>query len=134
MPQSTSADQVQRTREAYAAFGRGDIEAIRDYFSPEIVWHVAGHSPLSGDYKGIDAVFKFFGRVLAETQGTFKNDLHDVVASDTHGVVLLTQTAERNGKKLAADFVQVTHRDDQDRIAESWFIGADQSAVDEFWS
>jgi hypothetical protein len=30
--------------------------------------------------------------------------------------------------------VQIVHRDDQDRITESWFIPADQKAVDEFWS
>jgi hypothetical protein len=48
--------------------------------------------------------------------------------------VLLTQTAERNGKKLTANAVQIVHRNDQDRITESWFMGEDQQAVDEFWA
>lgn len=135
MAQSTLTDQVRRIREGYDAFGRGDLEAIRDQFSPDIVWHVGGNSPLSGEYKGIDAVFDFFGRVFTETGGTLKNEVHDILANDTHAVVLLTQTAERNGRTLTADAIQVVvHRDDQDRITESWFIAEDQNAVDEFWA
>jgi uncharacterized protein len=132
--QSTSTDRIQRIREGYEAFGRGDLEAIRDQFSPDIVWHVPGTSPLSGDYKGIDAVFEFFGRIFTESGGTFKNEIHDILSNDTHGVILVAQTAERNGRKLTANAVQIVHRDDQERITESWFIPADQKAVDEFWS
>ena len=98
------------------------------------MWHVSGTSPLSGDYKGIDAMFEFFGRVFTETGGTLKNDVHDILASDTHEVVLLSQSAERNGRKLTANAVQIVHRDDEERITESWFIAEDQKAVDEFWS
>jgi ketosteroid isomerase-like protein len=134
MPQATSTDRVQRIREGYEAFGRGDLEAIREQFSPDIVWHVGGHSTISGDYKGIDAVFEFFGRIFAETGGTLKNDVHDILANDTHAVVLVTQSAERNGKKLSAKGIQVVHSDDQDRITESWFVAEDAKAVDEFWA
>ena len=134
MAQSTQTDRTQRIREGYEAFGRGDLEAIRAQFSPDIVWHVAGNSPLSGDYKGIDAVFEFFGRIFTETDGTLKNEVHDVLANDDHGVVLLTQSAERKGKKLSMNFVQVTHTSGDSQISESWFFPADSAAVDEFWA
>ncbi|HEY8739930.1 MAG TPA: nuclear transport factor 2 family protein [Candidatus Dormibacteraeota bacterium] len=134
MAQTTSTDQVQKLREAYEAFGRGDLEAIRGQFSPDIVWHIGGHSSLSGDYKGIDAVFEFFGRIFTETDGTLKNDVHDILANDTHGIVLLTQSAERNGKKLSMQFVHVTHRDAESRVTESWYLPMDAQAVDEFWA
>jgi ketosteroid isomerase-like protein len=134
MAQSTSTDRAQRIRDGYAAFGRGDLEAIRDQFSPDIVWHIGGRSPLAGDYKGIDAVFEFFGRVFTETGGTLKNEIHDVLVSDDHTVVLLTQTAERNGKKLSSTSAQIVHNDGENRIKESWFLPTDPYAVDEFWS
>ncbi|HEY8741023.1 MAG TPA: nuclear transport factor 2 family protein [Candidatus Dormibacteraeota bacterium] len=134
MAQSTSTDQVQKLREGYEAFGRGDLEAIRGQFNPDIVWHIGGQSPMSGDYKGIDAVFEFFGRIFTETGGTLKNDVHDILANDTHGIVLLTQSAERNGKKLSMNFVQVVHRDAELRVTESWFLPLDANAVDEFWA
>jgi uncharacterized protein len=134
MAQLTSTDLVQRLRDGYEAFDRGDLEAIRSQFNPDIVWHIGGKSQFSGDYKGIDAVFGFFGSVVAETAGTLKNEVHDILSNDTHGVVLVTQTAERNGKKLNMDAVQIIHRDDQGRITESWFLPVDAYAVDEFWS
>jgi uncharacterized protein len=134
MAESTDTDPVQRIREGYEAFGRGDLEAIRDQFSPDIVWHIGGHSPLAGDYKGIDALFEFFGRVVSETGGTLKNEVHDILANDTHGVVLLTQSGERNGKKLSMNCVQVVHRDAESRVTESWWIPVDERTDDEFWS
>lgn len=40
-------------RDGFAAFGRGDIDALRDrYFAGDIRWHVPGRSPVAGDYDG----------------------------------------------------------------------------------
>ena len=48
-------------REAYAAFGRGDMDALRNkYFTENVLYHVTGRSPLAGDYEGIDQVLQFF--------------------------------------------------------------------------
>jgi ketosteroid isomerase-like protein len=36
-------------REAYAAFGRGDMDALRDkYFAENVRYHVTGRSPSPG--------------------------------------------------------------------------------------
>jgi uncharacterized protein len=134
MAQSTDNEQAQRIREGYAAFGRGDLEALRHQFSPDIIWHVAGSNPMAGDYKGIDAVLEFFGRITTETAGTLQNHVHDVLTDGVHGVVLLNQTAERNGKKLSVNAFQVIHRDADWRVSESWFFPADARVFDEFWS
>ncbi len=40
-------------RKGYDAFSKGDLDTIRnEVFSPDIVFHVAGRNPLSGDYQG----------------------------------------------------------------------------------
>ncbi len=101
---------------------------------PDIVWHVGGHNSLTGDYKGIDDVFTLFGRIFTETAGTLKNEVHDVLANDTHGVAMIKQSAERNGKRLETNAVHIVHYDDQGRVTESWFIPEQAREVDEFWS
>ncbi len=41
-------------RAASAAFGRGDLSALRNqFFDENIIWHIAGTGPLAGDYEGI---------------------------------------------------------------------------------
>jgi ketosteroid isomerase-like protein len=55
------------------------------------------------------------------------------VANDEHAVALFTAHAERAGKHLEDNTVQVTHiRDGKE--SEVWFYPADQYATDEFWS
>ena len=131
---ATHVDHVQRLRDGYDAFGRGDLDALRGLFAPDMVWHVGGNNPLSGDYKGIDAVFEFFGRIFAETGGTFKNEVHDVLANDSHGVALVRQSGERNGKKIDTNAVHVVHYNDQGQTIESWFVPEKAAEVDAFWS
>ncbi|MBA2309497.1 MAG: nuclear transport factor 2 family protein [Pseudonocardiales bacterium] len=38
----------QRVRAMYKAFAAGDEDAYRAAFSPDLVWHVPGDSPVSG--------------------------------------------------------------------------------------
>jgi hypothetical protein len=46
-------------RAASAAFGRGDLGALRDqFFAADIVWHIAGTGPLAGDYQGAAQVME----------------------------------------------------------------------------
>ena len=43
-------------REAISLFNRGEWDAYREYFTDDVVWHVGGDHPLSGDYRGRDAM------------------------------------------------------------------------------
>ena len=44
-------------RELYAAFFAGDMETAGQWFTDDIVVHLAGRNPLSGTYHGKDQVF-----------------------------------------------------------------------------
>ena len=49
-------------REGYAAFGRGDLEALQTrFFAAGIRWHFPGRSPFGGDYEGIGQVLDWLG-------------------------------------------------------------------------
>jgi uncharacterized protein len=119
-------------RKGYAAFGSGDMDTLNEIFADDLVWHVGGKSSLAGDYRGKDAVFGFFAKTMELSSGTFRLDIHDILANDDHIVALTTTTGEHDGKSLHDNGVQVLHVKDG-KVTESWFHPGDQQAVDEFW-
>jgi ketosteroid isomerase-like protein len=116
----------------YDAFDKGDLDTIRGLFADDIVFHVAGNSQVSGDYRGIDGVFGFFGKLAELSGGTFKLERHAVLADDTHATVLSTMTAEREGKRMEAKSADIFHLRDG-KVTECWALSADQDALDEFF-
>ena len=116
----------------YDAFDKGDLDTVRGLFADDIVFHVTGNSQLAGDYRGIDEVFGFFGKLVELSGGTFKIERHAVLADDEHATVLSTSSAEREGKSLSAKTVDVFHLADG-KVIETWTIAEDQAAEDEFW-
>ncbi len=120
-------------KRAYAAFSAGDFEALAQVFDEDVVWHNPGRNPLSGDYKGRDAAFASFAKEFELSGGTYRPEIHDVLANDDHTVAVMHVTAEREGKKLDMNAVLVFHIKDG-KIVEGWDIWADQTVLDEFWS
>jgi ketosteroid isomerase-like protein len=125
---------IQRLREGYDAFARGDLDALRERFAPDIVWHIGGNSPLAGDYKGHDEVFGYFMKLAEMTGGTLKLEIHDLLANDTHAVALTRGSAQREGKSLDMNQVHVFHVNDEGKITEFWGFPEDQAAADAFLS
>jgi ketosteroid isomerase-like protein len=124
---------LENLRRAYKAFSAGDMETIGGLIADDTVWHIFGRSHLSGDLKGKAAVFEFFGKLMAETGGTFRLEVHDVLANDEHSVGLVTARAEKDGKKLESRAVHVIHTDSDGRNKEFWSFEEDQRATDAFW-
>lgn len=120
-------------RRNYRAAAEGDVQTVVDRMADDIVWHVGGHNPLTGDYRGKEAVLGLLGRLAEETGGTLKNEPHDVVANDEHAVGLLRFTARRGDRALDERAAQIVHmRDGQ--LTEVGFFWEDQRAVDQFFS
>jgi len=120
-------------RRGYAAFSTGDMATLDELFADDITWHASGRSVVSGDFEGKEAVFAYFGRLVQETGGTFRIEVHDVLANDEHVVALTTASAERQGKSLEnAKGVQIFHIRDG-KVTESWFHSGDQYADDAFF-
>ena len=120
-------------RAGYEAFDRGDMAAVSDLLSDDIVWHSGGSNVLTGDYAGKEAVLDFFSLLMRESGGTFRNDVHDMLANDEHGVALVTASATRGGKSLEGHVVHVFHISGG-KIAEFWSIPERQGVFDDFWS
>jgi uncharacterized protein len=121
---------VARIRDGYAAFAKGDFAVLTDLFAEDLVWHVGGRSQLAGDYRGRDAVFAFFGRLMEVTEGSFRLDVHAVLADDEHAVALVVGTASRGGRSVTDNAAHVLHMRDG-KVTEYWNATTDQYAFDE---
>jgi ketosteroid isomerase-like protein len=120
-------------RRGYAAYGSGDMDTINELFADDVVWHIAGRSALSGDYTGKEQVFGFFAKIQEMSEGTAKIQVHDLLASDEHGVAVVTESATRNGRTHEGNATHVLHLRDG-KVTEFWDAQTDQYAADEFWS
>lgn len=125
---------LESLRRAYKAFSAGDMATLNELMTDDTVWHILGHNPLSGDYKGKDAVFGFFGKLMELSGGTFKVEVHDTLANDEHSIGLVTESAERNGKKWKSRAAHVVHADSDGRTREFWAFQEDQADTDAFWA
>ncbi len=130
----TEHPNIENARRGYAAFGSGDLATLAELIADDAVWHAQGVGPLSGDYHGRDQVFGFFGRLAEETGGTFRLDVHDILANDEHTAVLATLTASRGGKSIEVPVVNVSHNDGNGRITEFWTSTTDPQAALDFWA
>jgi hypothetical protein len=120
-------------RRAFDAFASGDVETLRGLIDPGSVWHAAGRNRLAGDHRGVEAILGYFARTMELTGGTFRTELHDVVANDEHAVSLFMARGQRDGKTLGARNVLVTHVRNG-KLGETWLFSGDQYAADEFLS
>ena len=120
-------------RAGYEAFATGDMATVASLFADEIVWHSAGDNILTGDYEGKEAVFGYFAKLMEETGGTFRNEIHDMLANDDHGVALVTVSATRGGKTLEDRVIHVFHMSDG-KMTEFWAFSENQDGFNDFWA
>jgi hypothetical protein len=123
-----------RVREGFAAWNRGDFDTVREYLADDVVWHVGGDHPLSGDYRGRDAVLDYQAKVMQLTGDTLRGEPIDVLANDRHAGIFMRITGERDGKQLDVVLAQALELDEQGRWIEYWALADEQDAVDAFWS
>ncbi len=118
-------------RRGFDAFATGDVNMLRELFHQDAVWHAPGRNPLAEDYQGVEAILGFFARTMEITGGTFRVELHDVIANDEHAVAIYVEHGQREGRTLDNNTVLVCHIRNG-RLTEAWQLSEDQYAADEF--
>ena len=121
------------TRRGFDAFAKGDVDTLRELTDQDAVWHVPGRNQLSGDHRGVDAILGFFAKTMELTGGTFRIEVHDVVANDDHAVALFVSRGQREGRTYENRNVVVQHLRNG-KLVEVWLLSEDQYAADEFFS
>lgn len=121
-------------RRGYEAFSRGDMDTLRELTASDATHHVPGSHPLSGDFKGQDAILDMYRRLGEETGGTMRVELIGIcVDGRGHAVGMSRFTAERNGKRLD-DTGCIIFRIVGDKITDLDECVEDIEANNAFWS
>ena len=132
MNTSTAERNIEIARKGYQAFNEAHLDEAMVLIHDEIVWHIGGDNPLTGDYRGKDAVLELLVKFGQRMEGTYEADVHDVLATEDHTVVIGTYTATRHGRTHGARFVDVIHPASDGRAREYWRFFEDPAAEDEF--
>lgn len=118
----------QLVRTQVEQFIAGNIPGWLETVSEDLVVHVPPGHQLSGDYQGAQQfVERFIGKVM-ELTGGVQLEIHDVLASDDHGVGLYTIRTQRNGTAYEWPHVNIYHFRGG-KISEIWWTPFDQAKV-----
>lgn len=84
-------------RDAYAAFGRGDLDGYLRPCTADFTFQVPGRGGISGVYVGKPGVYELAVKAMEITSGTFQEEVEDVLTNDQHAVVLAWHRFTRDG-------------------------------------
>jgi ketosteroid isomerase-like protein len=121
-------------RDFFDAFGAADRDRLGELMAPDLVWHFPGHSPISGDWKGVDGLLSGI-RAIAMTLGRGNNgfELLQVLAGEDCAVTLHRDfyTGDDNHLDLLyALYVRI----ENGRMVEVWEIPFDQADNDRYYA
>ena len=121
-------------RQGYKAFGEGDLDTLRGLFAPDAVHVATGNNPLSGEYKGVDDILGYYGKLFELSEGTFSAELQSTRAEgDDRVVATHRDKGQRGGKTLDQD-EELTFTLADGKFTRLEENHSDQAAYDDFWS
>jgi uncharacterized protein len=108
-----------------------DVE--RTNIAPDIVWHVPGHNPVSGEYRGFRAYTELMpSRMAPLARWDFALD-HVMVNGDMV-VATFRVSGERKGRRIDQRGAHIMRPNEQGQVVEGWGFASDQAALDEFFA
>jgi ketosteroid isomerase-like protein len=87
----------QRIRDAYAAFGRGDVDGYLRACADDFAFQVPGQGAICGAWVGRQGLYDLAGKAMSISGGTFQEEVEDVLANDRHAIVLARHRFTRDG-------------------------------------
>jgi ketosteroid isomerase-like protein len=136
MPVETSpielVDELHRRQgEMYAG---GPIEPVLELLPPDIVWHVPGKSPISGDHRGTRQVIDYFERRRQLANDTMQLHLGEVIVEGDAVAQFVKGTAVLGGEQVSWQTIGVYRVDlDHRWVREVWLTPLDGDLFDRIW-
>ncbi|WP_369036024.1 nuclear transport factor 2 family protein [Streptomyces adonidis] len=121
-------------RKGYDAFSRGDMDTLRGLMAADCTQHVPGSHPLSGDFKGQDAIIDMYRRLTEETAGSMRVVLMNILVDGRgHAVAVHRFTAERQGRRIDEPGA-IVFRIVGDKVTDLDECVEDIDRANEFWA
>jgi transcriptional antiterminator Rof (Rho-off) len=122
-----------RIRNAIEAMLRREPSPDPTLWDPKMVWHVFRHGLLPGELNGGAEVQAWASELDKRSGGTIKEELLDVAANDQTGYMRTKYRAERGGRSIEEQSVNV-FRFHSGRVVECWVFWQNPEGFDDFWS
>lgn len=127
-------DDLEVLQTGYEALVNTDLAVIIGLLAEDVVAHVPGRSQVAGEYVGMEAVVGYVSTLMELSDATLRFQTHSVQTDGRHGVVLINDKAERDGKTpLDMNNVHVWHVS-EGKLKEIWIYPEDLYQWDEFWA
>ncbi len=91
----------------YNDFNEGNFNGMLAACDDAFTFELKGKSPLAGKYTKANFVSGFCQKLKELSGGTYKMEIHDIMASDQHGIVLSTVKVTTHGKESELRTVHV---------------------------
>lgn len=119
-------------RRGYEAFAKGDMNTLSQIMTPDVVQTSPGNNQLSGEYKGQDEVFGYYGKLAEVSNGTFKAELESVRAEGDDKAVARHRNLGQRGDKSMNTMMTLTFTIRDGKVTSLAEAPDDQAAVDDF--
>jgi hypothetical protein len=97
---------VDAARSAYEAFGRGDLEALREMLAEDGTWRTSDELPLGGETQGRDAIIEDFAQI-PNYWSSFSVEPEEFIDAGEWVVVRGTQRAGNDSGSFEAPFAHL---------------------------
>jgi ketosteroid isomerase-like protein len=118
---------VDTARSAYEAFGRGDLEALKEMFAEDGTWLTSDELPLGGETQGRDAILGNFAQI-PNYWSSFTVEPEEFIDAGDWVVVRGTQRAATDSGSFEAPFAHLI-KFEGDKIARGEFYADSAKAA-----
>ena len=111
----------------------GGHEAERANIARDIVWHVPGHNPVSGDYHGYQEFTQLMpSRMAPLTRWDFT--LEAVMVNGNYVMTTFRLQGERKGKTIDMRGGHLMRLTPDGKVVEGWGFADNQDTLDDFFA
>ena len=126
-----SSHHLDSLKRLYQLWQNGERPVLEAEFPANLTFEIKGQSSIAGKHDR--ATFaRLFELMKEKSGGTFQSEIHDILASDRHGMVLSTHKLTIGGKALEYRSVHIWRFENGKPIAGYEYL-RDQYQFDEIW-
>jgi hypothetical protein len=118
---------VDTARSAYEAFGRGDLEAVKELLAEDSVWVTSDELPLGGETHGREEIVESFAQI-PNYWSSFSVEPEEFIDAGDYVVVRGTQRLGNDQGSAEAPFAHLMKFEDG-KVARGEFFGDSAKAA-----